>query len=415
MPRPPVDWHPLCTHDPLPGDPAALRAEAAHLRAVAERLHEQAEALRLIGDDEVLRGRYADSLREHTHDLAARLATAATRYARVHRALDSWAGTLHHLRSAAARLLDEARAAGEPGLPPLRARLSHLTEEYEDEAARHARLVRTAVDDALADSLYDDFAVPAAAFVSRVLASDTLDDFVDALGWAATLAGFAAMFFPALGPLALGASLSVAALHLAQAATGTCSWFDVVLDIVALKFARDGVLAARAVGLLQGSARTTAAGLASDAARGRARGATSGARRAAARRARRRGGGVSGTKRRAARARRLRLEERVRRAGLRAGEEVHAAPLPQITGRERTLALGDVETGRRAKDVQNLSARHPEHGELRATDAEARRRLREMRGSWAGSTALDLGDKTGDDLTGGLYGGMKDRMRTGGG
>ncbi|WP_164990829.1 hypothetical protein [Streptomyces sp. GZWMJZ-114] len=415
MPRPPTDWHPLCAHDPLPGDPDTLRVEAAHLRTVAERLHEQAEALRLIGDDEVLRGRYADSLREHAHDLAARLATAATRYARVHRELAAWAGTLHHLRSAAAHLLAEARAAAEPELAALRARLSRLTEQYEVEAAHHARLVRTAVDDTLADSLYDDFAIPAAAFVSRVLASDTLDDLVDGLGWAATLAGFAAMFFPALGPLALGASLSVAALHLAQAGAGACSWFDVVLDIAALKFARDGVRAARAIGALQDSARTTAAGLASGAARARARDATSGARRAAARRARRRGGGVSGTKRRAARARRLRLEERVRRAGLRAGEEVRAAPLPEITRRERGLALGDVDTGRRAKDVRNLSARHPEHADLRAGAAEARQRLREMRGSWAGSTALDLGDKGGDSVPGSRYGEMKDRMRTGGG
>ncbi|MHC3430346.1 hypothetical protein, partial [Streptomyces sp. DT18] len=89
---------------------------------------------------------------------------------------------------------------------------------------------------------------------------------------------------------------------------------------------------------LQDSARTPAAGLASGAARARARDATRGARRAAARRARRRGGGVSGTQRRAARARRLRLEERVRRAGLRAGEAVRAAPLPAITRRERGLA-----------------------------------------------------------------------------
>ncbi|NED78860.1 hypothetical protein G3I76_01935, partial [Streptomyces sp. SID11233] len=79
----------------------------------------------------------------------ARLATAATRYARVHRALAAWADTLHHLRSAAAHLLAEARTGSEPALPALRARLSRLTEEYEDEAAHHARLVRAAVDDAL--------------------------------------------------------------------------------------------------------------------------------------------------------------------------------------------------------------------------------------------------------------------------
>ncbi|MFJ4435340.1 hypothetical protein [Streptomyces sp. NPDC088923] len=415
MPPSPTGWHPLCAHDPLPGDPGALRTEAAHLRTVAERLQEQAEALRLIGDDDVLRGRYADSLREHTHDLAARLATAATRYARVHRELAAWAGALQHLRSAAARLLAESRAAGEPELAALRARLSRLTEEYEEEAAHHARLVRTAVDDALTDSLYDDFALPAAAFVSRVLASGSLDDLVDALGWTATLAGLGAVFFPALGPLALGTGLSVGALHLAQAGAGACSWFDVVLDVAALKFARDGVRAARAVEALQDSARTTAAGLAAGVAEARAGNATSGARRAAARRARRRGGGVSGTGRRAARARRLRLEERVRRAGLRAGEEIHAAPLPELTRRERGLALGDVEMGRRAKDVRDLSARHPDHEELRAGAAEARRRLREMRGSWAGSTVLDLGDKGGNVVSGGAYGETKDRMRTGGG
>ncbi|WP_431034273.1 hypothetical protein ACQYWQ_11565 [Streptomyces sp. P6-2-1] len=415
MPGPRADWHPLCAHDPLPGDPETLRAEAARLRAVARLLREQSEALRLIGDDDVLRGRYAESLRAHAHDLAARLATAASRYARVHRELDAWAGTLQHLRSAAARLLTEARATGDAGLPPLRARLSRLSEEYEGEAARHAGRVRTAVDDALTDSLWDDFAVPATAFVSRVLTSGTLDDLVDALGWTATLAGFAAMFFPALGPLALGASLSVAALHLAQAGAGACSWFDVLLDIAALKFARDGVLAARAINSLQGRARTTAAGLAAEAAGARAREATSGARRAAARRARRRGGGVSGTARRTARARRLRLEERARRAALRAGEDVRTAGLPQLSRRERNLALGDVESGRRAKDVQKLSARHPEHEELRAGAEEARGRLREMRGAWGASTALDLADKAGDSAPSDWYRDTKNRLRTGNG
>ncbi|EFG65173.1 hypothetical protein SSBG_05987 [Streptomyces sp. SPB074] len=74
-----------------------------------------------------------------------------------------------------------------------------------------------------------------------------------------------------------------------------------------------------------------------------------------------------------------------------------------------------METGRRAKDVGELSARHPRHEGLRANAEEAGGRLREMRGAWAGSTALDLGDKSGDLLSGGAYGRRKDHMRTGDG
>jgi hypothetical protein len=408
-----ADWLPLCAHDPLPGDPEALDVAAARLRAVGERLGEQADALRRIGDNEVLHGRYASALRHHTHDLAGRLAIAARRYALVHRALAAWARTLHELRSAAARLLTEARATSGAGLAPLRDRLDRLVARYGTEAAHHARLVRAAVDDTLTDSLSDDFGAPALALASRVLSSEALDDFVDALSWTATLVGFAAMFFPAVGPLALGTSLALGALHLAQASAGACSWFDVVLDIAALKFARDGMRAADAVAAVQGSARATAAGLVSEAVAARAREATSGARRAAARRARRRGAGVSGTARRTARARRLRLEERARRAGLRAGQEVRAAPLPPIGSAERRRALGDVETGRRAADVRRLSAAHPGHEGLRASAAETSERLREMRGSWGGSTLLDLGDKSGDLVSEGEYGKRKKRMRSG--
>ncbi|XMA36047.1 hypothetical protein O1157_03795 [Streptomyces albogriseolus] len=239
--------------------------------------------------------------------------------------------------------------------------------------------------------------------------AEWLETWTERLSWLATAAGIVAMFIPAVGWLALGLTVAVALSHLAMAATGNGSWFDVVMDIGALKLARNGLKAAKAIKALQRSSRRTASGVARDGAKTQAAATNAGARRAAARAGRKRGA-TSRKNRENARARRLRMENRNRTAGRRAADDVRDAELPPVNARETVGTIGDAQVSRQMKDLRKWRDTYPDNAALSANADEAQRHLRVLQGSWAVGTALDVGDKAGDGVSGGEYDKAKGRM-----
>lgn len=58
----PTDWQPLADSDPVPGDPAGISSEAAHLSGVAQMIQGQVAQLHKIASGQAdERGCYAES------------------------------------------------------------------------------------------------------------------------------------------------------------------------------------------------------------------------------------------------------------------------------------------------------------------------------------------------------------------
>jgi hypothetical protein len=435
----PKDWHPLCESDPVPGDPVRIRDQVDHMKLIAHYLRTQAAALNAMADADNLKGKYAEKLGEDARGLGRKLDEAEDRYREVKGHLSSWADELEDFQKKADKALQDAKEAqrvidsyegrpkDKPGddkkkeggdsastdedpalkrakedLEDARKRLNTATGDYQERAGHFAGKIRSSIDDDMKDSLWNDFK-------ALIADADWLGDLAEALSWIATGVGFLAIFFPVLGPLALALTLAVALIHLAQALTGNGSWFDVIMDIGALKMASNGIKAAKAVKALQESSRKTAAGLAKDKAASRAAQANVGARRTAARAERRRGG-TSSANREKARARRLRMEAENRAAGKRASHEVRDAELPQITWSERWTAAGDKTLARQMNDIKKWRDAYPDNPTLANNASQAQRHKDAAQGSWGVSTALDMGDKFGDSATDGGYSRMKGRM-----
>ncbi|MGW3724962.1 hypothetical protein [Streptomyces sp. NPDC000851] len=409
------------------------------MKKVAHYLRTQAAALTAMADADNLKGQYAEKLGEEARGLGRKLDEAEDRYREVKGHLSNWAGELEEFQKKAdkaladakdaQRVIDshEAKANDQPDkgkkrdgedrgsadedpalkrakedLEDARKRLNSAAGDYQERAGHFASKIRSSIDDDMKDSWWNDVK-------AWVADADWLSDLADALSWAATFVGFAAMFFPFLGPLAFALTVAVGAIHLAQALTGNGSWFDVIMDIGAIKMARNGVKAAKAIKALQDSSRKTAAGLAKDKATSQAARANSGARNTAARAERKRGGTSRGN-REAARARRLRMESQNRTAGKRASDEVRDAEMPQITAQEKAGALGDKALAQQMKDIKKWRDAYPDNTELASNLAQAERHKDVAQGSWAVATGLDTADKSADYATDDEYSRIKDRM-----
>ncbi|MFJ4832889.1 hypothetical protein ACIP79_23740 [Streptomyces sp. NPDC088747] len=414
------------------------------MKKIAEYLRTQAAALTAMADADNLKGKYADELAENARGLGRKLDLAEDRYREVEGHLSGWANELEDFQKKADKALQDAQTAqrlidsheatandkpaadtaadkkakeGQNGssasedpvlksakedLEDARKRLNTTTGDYDERAGHFAGKIRSSIDDDMKDSWWNDVK-------GWVADADWLSSMADWMSWAATIVGIAAMFFPFLGPLALALTIAVALIHLGQALTGNGSWFDVIMDIGALKMARNGVKAAKAIKTLQESSRKTAAGLAKDKAKSQAAQANAGARKTAVRSERRRGG-TSSKNREAARARRLRMEAQNRTLGKRASDEVRDAELPQITKQESVGALGDKALGRQMKDIKKLRDEYPDNTALADNARQAERHKNTMQGSWGVATGLDAADKSADSLTDGGYGRMKDGM-----
>ncbi|MBT3167373.1 hypothetical protein HTV80_30395 [Streptomyces sp. Vc74B-19] len=431
----PKDWHPLRESDPLPGDPEGIRDQVRHMTKVAKYLRTQAAALHAMAEADNLKGRYAEKLGEEARGLGRRLDEAEDRYREVKGHLSDWADELEDLQKRADSALEDAKEAqhvidkpaakagngSEPDggtgdgadddpaverakeeLADARKRLGTAEGDYLERSRHFARKIRSSIDDDMKDSFWNDVK-------GWIADAEWLETWTERLSWLATAAGIVAMFIPAVGWLALGLTVAVALSHLAMAATGNGSWFDVVMDIGALELARNGLKAAKAIKALQRSSRRTASGVARDGAKTQAAATNAGARRAAARAGRKRGA-TSRKNRENARARRLRMENRNRTAGRRAADDVRDAELPPVNARETVGTIGDAQVSRQMKDLRKWRDTYPDNAALPANADEAQRHLRVLQGSWAVGTAFDVGDKAGDGVSGGEYDKAKGRM-----
>lgn len=432
----PTDWHPLRESDPVPGDPVEIRDQVKRMKKIAEYLRTQAEALTAMADADNLKGKYADELAENARGLGRKLDLAEDRYREVKGHLSNWADELEDFQKRADQALSDAQEAqraiesrtksndhssdgkkkdGKDGadedpalkqakedLEEARKRLNSAEGSYQERSGHFARKIRSSIDDDMKDSWWNDVK-------GWVADADWLGDIADWASWAATAVGVVAIFFPAVGVIALALTVVVAAIHITQAVTGNGSWFDVLMDLGALKLARNGIRAAKAVKALQQNSRKTAAGLAKEKSSAQASQANAGARKTAARAERRRGG-TSRQNRERARARRLRLESENRAAGKRSADEVRDAEMPQITAREKVLSAGDENLAKQVKDINKWRDTYPDSADLASNASQAQRHADVVRGSWAVATALDVADKGADSATDDGYSRMKDRM-----
>ncbi|MFJ1972972.1 putative T7SS-secreted protein [Streptomyces sp. NPDC087903] len=436
----PKDWHPLRESDPLPGDPEGVRDQVSHMKKIAEYLRTQAAALTAMADADNLKGDYAEELAENARGLGRKLDLAEDRYREVKGHLSSWADELEEFQKQADKALSDAKDAqqvidsrtaesddkpesgnkeeqkksgaaakddpvlerAKENLDGAHKRLRAAEGDYQERSGHFAGKIRSSIDDDMKDSWWNDLK-------GWVAGAEWLSTIADYASWAATIVGVVAMFFPAVGVIALVLTAVVAVIHITQAATGNGSWFDVVMDLGALKMARNGIKAAKAIKMLQQSSRKTAAGLAKDGAAARASQANQGARKTAGRAARKRGS-TSRRNREAARARRLRMEGQNRTAGKRASDDVRDAEMPQITAQEKASALGDAEVGQQVKDIKKWRDAYPDNTGLADNARQAERHKDVLQGSWAVSTGLDVADKSADYATNDGYSRMKDRM-----
>ncbi|MFE9973455.1 hypothetical protein ACFYRD_22545 [Streptomyces hirsutus] len=409
------------------------------MKKIAEYLRTQAAALTAMADAENLKGDYADELAENARGLGRKLDLAEDRYREVKGHLSNWSNELEEFQKRADKALSDAKEAqrtidsranqqddksalhkkdeekptdsskedpvlkqAKEDIEDAQKRLNTAEGDYRERASHFASKIRASIDDDMKDSFWNDVK-------GWVADAEWLGNIADWASWAATLVGVVAIFFPAVGVIALALTAVVAAIHIVQAVTGNGSWFDVVMDLGALKMARNGIKAAKAIKSLQQNSRKTAAGLAKDSATARAAQANAGARKTAARKTRKRGG-TSSRNRERARARALRLEAENRTAGKKASNEVRDAEMPQITAQEKASALGDAKVGQQVKDIKKWRDTYPDNTGLAENARQAERHKDVLQGSWAASTGLDAADKSADYVTDGEYSRMKDRM-----
>ncbi|PWI17428.1 hypothetical protein DI272_27160 [Streptomyces sp. Act143] len=434
----PKDWHPLRESDPVPGDPEGVRDQVKHMKKIAEYLRTQAQALTAMADADNLKGDFADELSENARGLGRKLDLAEDRYREVKGHLSHWADDLEEFQKKADKALSDAKEAqqvidsrsakpedkskskkkdGDSGDSPkedpvlkqakedledARKRLNTAEGDYQERAIHFAGKIRSSIDDDMRDSWWNDFK-------GWVADQEWLSTVADWASWIATGVGILAMFFPAIGVIALVLTVVVAAIHLTQAATGNGSWFDVVMDIGALKMARNGIKAAKAIKALQQASRKTAGGLANAEKAAQSAARNQGARKSATRAARKRGG-TSSANRQKANARLQKMLEKNRKAGQKAEGEVRDAEMPQISVKEKASVLGDAKVGQQVKDIKKWRDAYPDNTSLADNARQAERNKDLLQGSWAVSTGLDAADKSADSVTDDGYSRMKDRM-----
>lgn len=435
----PKDWHPLRESDPVPGDPEGVRDQVKHMKKVAEYLRTQAKALTAMADADNLKGEFAEKLSENARGLGRKLDLAEDRYREVKGHLSNWADELEEFQKKADKALSDAKDAqqvidsrsaktedkskakkkddgdsadsheedpvlkqAKEDLSDARKCLNTAEGDYQERAGHFAGKIRSSIDDDMRDSWWNDFK-------GWVADQEWLSTVADWASWIATAVGVIAMFFPAIGIIALVLTVVVAAIHLTQAATGNGSWFDVVMDLGALKMARNGIKAAKAIKALQQASRKTAGGLASAEKAAQSAARNQGARKTATRAARKRGG-TSSANRQNAKARVQKMLEKNRKAGQKAGNEVRDAEMPQISAKEKASVLGDAQVGQQVKDIKKWRDAYPDNTSLADNARQAERNKDMLQGSWAVSTGLDAADKTADSVTDDGYSRMKDGM-----
>jgi len=259
-------WQPLgLDADPVPGDPQAIGAEAAHLAAVARTVAGQIAALHKIASDNTETGQHAEKIRAAALGLVGSLQTAATRYARVSSALSGWVPELEQAQTLSIRALNEAEAPyarlhqavtlpsgsdltaaqkqeiaayhasmqrAQDQLDAAQALLTRATTLRDTQAAHYAAKINQASNDGLTDheSWWDDITHAVAGWTWLI------KDICTGLEILAAAAAVIALFATGAGWLIVAFWFTAAALlgRVVLAGTGNGSWFDVAADTFAL-------------------------------------------------------------------------------------------------------------------------------------------------------------------------------------
>ena len=271
----PYSWYPLATSDPVPGDPAVVRAGGDHYRQVATAIGDAERVLRALVDAQDAVSDAVDAIRDRTHAVADRIRKAHARYDAAGDALVRYSvqldlaqtqslDALHSARSAqhsldlaedAVRrsriLLEDATDLGEDTTTQQRALTTARTErsdaeidlararlaldeavERRDAAAAHAMDdLDTGMDDTLHDGWWEDWGADVAQTVST---------------WAGNIATGAGLlslvlgWVPFVGQIIIvvsviaGAAALIADLALALKSGDGKDWFNVVMGVVGL-------------------------------------------------------------------------------------------------------------------------------------------------------------------------------------
>jgi hypothetical protein len=270
-------WRPLGLEtDPVPGDPAAISQEAAHLASIARTIDGQIAAMRKIAGDNTEVGQHADKIRTTALSLAGTLQAVATRYAKVSSALSAWIPELEEAQALSIRALDQAEApyarlnlaAVLPSGPGLTAAQKQEVADYKASMQRaqgqlddakavltrattlrdiqgdyYASKITQASNDSLTD--HDGWFSDVVGFLENPLGY--LDDAIRDWAWllkdvctvlevVAAVLAVIALFATGAGFLIAAFALTFAALlgRTVLAATGNGSWIDVAWDSFAL-------------------------------------------------------------------------------------------------------------------------------------------------------------------------------------
>jgi uncharacterized protein YukE len=295
----PVDWAPLRSSDPTPGDPEGIGALARRYQDTAQSIADQAARLRRLssGTSGQWTGKAAEVFRSHAGDLADRITKAQGRYEAAGNALARWSTDItgpQDRADAALRQAQEAQralASTQPGPPPPagapdptpdQVAAERSRQQAHQQAADDLSAAHRQVEDAQSD--YEHAAGRVADAIHDAVQHDGVHDswwdrnfhwVKDVVKWinvAVTVLAIAALviglFIPGLDVL-IGAYLLYAiaagtvlmlAGDSALAATGKGSWTSAALDAVGLLTLGIGGSVARLGGRAADIAGSVAAG-----------------------------------------------------------------------------------------------------------------------------------------------------------
>ncbi|MBT2398711.1 hypothetical protein [Streptomyces sp. ISL-100] len=400
----PVDWSPLAEKDPVPGSPDEIRTEASEMRKVATMLRDQARAIKKMADDDELKGKTADKLREESGDLEKHLREVAGRYERVNSHLDGWANDLEEFQRRADKILSDAKIkedeeaakakkddgkdkdkqdseSDDDPYKTERSALRTVVSERDSAANRHARKIRDGIDDIIEDSWWESVV-------------DYVKIAIDVLSWAATAIAVVALFITPVGwiaALAIGLTIAVAIGHTALAITGDGSWYDVGMDLLALGTFGMGKIALKGLKGVQAATRNASSKAAGKSAQQSTRASNAG-KRAEANAQRSNVKESAGNKRGAKKANKRR-ERQERNAARNASRRERQREIPEASQRESVTAGGDKEFMSHYKDIQRMRANNPGNQAVQDASAGAERYNRQFRAAWGTGTAVDGADK----------------------
>lgn len=271
----PLSWYPLASSDPVPGDPAVVRAGGEHYEEVATAIADAERVLRALVDAQDAVSDAVDAIRERTHAVADRIRTAHSRYRSVGAALSTYAieldaaqdESLTALRTAQSAqhrldiaqdavrrwrtLAEDAADLGEDDTTQQRAltaarsdrddaeaTLAHARAALEEAVSRRdaaARWTMDAIDAGTQDTLHDGWWEDWGADVAQVVSTWAGNIATGAglltlvLGWVPILGQILAVVAVVAGVAALVADLSLALTR----GDGQ-DWFNVAMGVLGL-------------------------------------------------------------------------------------------------------------------------------------------------------------------------------------